>query len=631
MTNLAADKMSMGDSVRPSDDKFNQVLHHSFKAWSSYLATRKDSQLPRHSIDLRPLIDQTPPFLGGNLASSDLNELVSFACEESQNGILYVNGQSTWRTTEGDCDLPSITIPKKLTLGKGRKLAVKFSEDAAFSDWPGVQELPGYDQGNYFSVLLLAWAYILSARWVELLGKSADHECHLAYTADTTQLEAVEQQNFEIDIGDDACQEEIFWWHAILGSGNGCQWEATTKYNEQIFLSPWSVSMTDVRFTLARYGILEASPNLPQSETGLKYLAKFCAHHGLYSQCSVALAGVIFIPFLGNQSICLPFPKQNPYLQKSKSDGNPAFLIQNLLKEHGQSLPRYMTLSSNAWGLRALLSSTLFNPNIECNLVSAWLNPAFGIIESISSDNAALATFLANRQPRLGILWLGAILTGIARRILQNTRSGMTALDLPISAWSGVRQSFLTSETVTINDEVISRADECRMLFMTASECHYWPPLWHWKPFGFTKLRDTELSVQCHAQCHSHCLEYEAWEWTLTNGSSIRVGRESNRLPVEMADFKPHEESSSRASAKIEDYSYDFSSQTLSEGLTRGIFGWLRSTGYPLCERSIYQHSWLDLECSDDELEEEPDDAESDKDGQQRSIKTHIESWLEGI
>ncbi|KAJ5718277.1 hypothetical protein N7488_003923 [Penicillium malachiteum] len=618
----------MGDAARPSNEKFNQVLQHSFKTWSSYLDTTKN-QLPRHSIDLRPLINQTPPFLGDDFASSDLNEPVSFFCEETQNGNLYINCQSTWRTTKGDCDLPPITMPKKLTLGNGKKLSIKLSEDAAFSDWPGVQGLSGYDEGNYLSVLFLAWSYIFSARWVELLDHSADHECHLAYTANTIQ--AVEdsklqrdQQNFDIDIGDDACGEEIFWWHAILGSG----WEASTKYTNQVFLSPWSVSTTGVKFTLARYGGLHAGPSLPKSETALKFLAKFCMHHSLHGQCSIALAGAIFIPLLGNRSISLPFPKRNPHLRRSKSDSNHACFIQNLLEEHGESLPKYMTLSSNSWGLRALLSSTFFNADIECNLVSAWLNPVFGIIQSHNSDNTALATFLANRQPRLGILWLGAILTGIAKRILQDARMGMTALDLPVSAWSGVRQSFLTSETVPIHDEVISRADECRMLFMTASasECHSRPPLWPWKPFGVTRLCDAELPVQFHAQCASHCLEYEAWEWILTNGSSIRVARGTNEFPVEMAGFQEQNESFSQVAAQLEDYTYDFSSQTLSEGLTRGIFGWLRSTGYPLCERPIYQHSWLDLEFSDDE---EPDDVESEEDRLQRV--SHVESWLEDI
>ncbi len=43
-------------------------------------------------------------------------------------------------------------------------------------DWPGVQEVDGQttegdgqtNEGNHLTILLLAWAYILSARWVEL-------------------------------------------------------------------------------------------------------------------------------------------------------------------------------------------------------------------------------------------------------------------------------------------------------------------------------------------------------------------------------------------------------------------------------------------------------------------------------
>lgn len=34
---------------------------------------------------------------------------------------------------------------------------------------------------TYTELLNFAWAYILSARWVELLGRSADHECHIGY------------------------------------------------------------------------------------------------------------------------------------------------------------------------------------------------------------------------------------------------------------------------------------------------------------------------------------------------------------------------------------------------------------------------------------------------------------------
>jgi hypothetical protein len=283
-----------------------------------------------------------------------------------------------------------------------------------------------------------------------------------------------------------------------------------------------------------------------------------------------------------------------------------------------------MTLSSNTWGLRSLLCSTFFNADIECNLVSAWLNPAFAVIDSIHERKISVAALLANRQPRLGILWLGAILTDLANSVLRDIRAGMTALDLTASAWTGTTQTFLTSKMGNNHGELIRRDDECRLLFITACEGHDRPPVWPWKPFGFTQLGDTELPVRQHARCAAHCLEYEYWEWILTNNNSIRYSEAGNgQLPVQASTSSAY-----RTLARLDDYNYDFYSQILSEGATRGIFEWLRSTGYPRSERPIYQHSWLDLEVTD---EEEPDDADSDLELQLGPKKMHVERWLESI
>ena len=81
--------------------------------------------------------------------------------------------------------------------------------------------------------------------------------------------------------------------------------------------------------------------------------------------------------------------------------------------------------------------------------------------------------------------------------------------------------------------------------------------------------------------------------------------------------------------ARLDEYSYDFYSQLLSEGTTRGIFEWLRSTGYPSDERPINQHSWLDLEGTDEE--EDFEDAESVLETQWSPKRRHVESWLESI
>lgn len=45
----------------------------------------------------------------------------------------------------------------------------------------------------------------------------------------------------------------------------------------------------------------------------------------------------------------------------------------------------------------------------------------------------------------------------------------------------------------------------------------------------------------------------------------------------------------------------DMFSQVASEAATRGIFGWLRSIGYPANERPLHRHSWIVVESSDDD------------------------------
>lgn len=84
-----------------------------------------------------------------------------------------------------------------------------------------------------------------------------------------------------------------------------------------------------------------------------------------------------------------------------------------------------------------------------------------------------------------------------------------------------------------------------------------------------------------------------------------------------------------RTSARLDDYNYDCFSLSLSEGTTRGIFGWLRSTEYPRNEEFRFQHPWLNVESSDDE--EGFDDGESDMGKQWSPKRTYVESWLESI
>lgn len=618
--------MGCDDAARPRDGEFQHVLQQSLETWSSYLESGRETRIiPRQAIDLHNLVSRTPPFLGD---ASAPDETFSFACEEKQSvqgkDSIVVNCRSTWRTSKGECDLPLRELPKQLLLAVGSRLSVRLTQDSPLSDWPGVEGLEGYDKGNYLSVLYFAWAYILSARWVEVLSHSADHECHMDYNTQGLQSSepSDEEPAIEIDLGQCSCEDEVLWWCAILCSAEG--WNATTKYNGHVYLSPWSISVNPSRLTPTRTTFAGVESGPPSSDTALKYLSRFCLHHRLYAQCSVALAGVLFIPFLRGREICLPFPKNCAQSRLNEYADHSSVSILDLVKKHGELLPKYLTLGSNIWGLRSVLCSTFFNPDIQCNLVSAWLNPAFAVLNTISSRKWSVATVLANRKPSLGILWLGAVLTDLATSILRDVRAGMAALDISASAWTGIQQTFLTSAIREVNDESIRREDECRLLFITASEGHDRPPIWPWKPFGTTKLCDAELPVQQHARCAVHCLEYESWEWILTNGRSIRCFGADN---FPLLNQEP-DTAFTRSSAVHGDYKQDLFSQSLSEGATRGIFEWLRSNGYPLSERDIYKHSWIDLEGTD---EDELDDTESDVEIHSSPQRKRVEYWLDSI
>ncbi|OJJ95259.1 hypothetical protein ASPACDRAFT_48003 [Aspergillus aculeatus ATCC 16872] len=376
----------------------------------------------------------------------------------------------------------------QLVVGVQSSLPVHLSDSAPLTQWPGMHGAPGQDEGNYLAVLFLAWAYILSARWAEIMeGVSG---CTVPSSpADENQSDGQPGDHYTaaIELGYETDADETNWRRSIL-SGTSDSSPRTAEYNHRPSLSPWSVSLgqpSRIAVTDHQLPIPKHNNPPPSSHTALEYLTRFSTHHRFHAQTSAALAAALaaalYIPFLQGKgkSITLPIPHQ-------------ALLLSPLLTAHPHTnatqcksqpiashalLPYYMTLSTNPWGIRSLLHSRFSDADIECNLVSAWLHPAFAVMHPPihANDLPALLSVLAHRAPRLGGLWLGAFIEDVAGSILRDVRDGMAALDLIAEA--------------------------------------------------------------------------------------------------------------------------------LSEVATRGIFGWLRSRGYPASERAIYQHEWLALASSDDEHE----------------------------
>lgn len=601
----------MDDAIRPSQLEYKRVLQESFKHWSTYRkAANASSLLPRHSVNLTSLLGRIPAFLACGWLSD--REQFSFKCQEresqGQYGLL-TSGHSIWRTSNGDCNTESKIIPLQLLLAVPEPLKIQFSNNAPLATWPGVRERSESGGVNYITPLFLAWAYILSAKWLELLGHSSGHACKLKFLEGTSNQSAL-----RFDIGYEIDEDEDRWWKAILSFG----WKITTAYNGRVYLSPWSVTALDTPVSGEEPQWVDAT-KMPSCRTALAYVTRFCMHYGLHDQSSAALAAALYIPSLGGSTV--PLPKlENPEKPGRSPPTVSAHACSDSFSEHADFLPYYMTLSCNTFGMRSLLCSTFFNADVECNLVSAWLGPCLQIVNPLikGEDFVKLATLLAYKQPHVAALWLGAIIIGMAKSVIRDIHIGLAALDLHAAAWTCTIESFITMNPGRAEEGSISREDECRLLFIVGSEGHTRPPRSPWKPFGKTHLKETELEIQNHANCNCHCLEYLSWHWEGSNGKTIE-DTGLNRSWEEKGDIKIELNDSPEA------YLMD-QSESLSEIATRGIFEWLRSNGYPASESFIREHSWFDIGSS----EGEEMDGETDDEVYQQSKEASIKKWIMG-
>ena len=166
--------------------------------------------------------------------------------------------------------------------------------------------------------------------------------------------------------------------------------------------------------------------------------------------------------FLGNLEPQLPSSDRSQY---------PRLLdFKRCLQSEYRLIPYFMTLSCNIHGLRALLAGSFFDSSVPSNLVSPWLQPVFEIIDPIIAreGSTSFAIIMSKRKPRLAALWLGAIILGMEKDILQSVPNGLFDVELHAAAWTGTIHSFINPRPhtayATCHGE-IKRSNECRLLY----------------------------------------------------------------------------------------------------------------------------------------------------------------------
>jgi hypothetical protein len=170
--------------------------------------------------------------------------------------------------------MPAFEQRFQVTPSVGKPTAILATADANIP----FQKCLGKD--NNLTVLVLAWAYALSARWTSIISGAAP----LEYTASQAKWAGNrhrprDEASVIVQLGpinDDAAR----WWEAVLAPGQG--WKTSIPHKQYRFLSPWTISLDSTRPTLLSSDSEPASPTLgtcPPFEAAVQFIAEYSALH----------------------------------------------------------------------------------------------------------------------------------------------------------------------------------------------------------------------------------------------------------------------------------------------------------------------------------------------------------------
>ncbi|KAF5000804.1 hypothetical protein FGRMN_1411 [Fusarium graminum] len=580
----------MQDAVRPDEQLAREVYVKGYQTWST-LHDSLSSKVFLPAVHLQQLLtafSNCPPF------PNDLD------VDNSYRNAALVKGTATWLTSDNAEHLPSFESEALFHVASHTPTKVVLTTDTRHS----AATLPDIfgNQSTHMPILLQAWAYILSAKWAELIPGAE------IFQHDTSGLNRpVDESTLNVGIpiiipvgkvSGDAAR----WWTSIL-SVDG--WTAIMKCRDGSTLySPWSTILESQRplqiWADAKVSTLATHTTATSFATACQYLADYCNNHSISNDLSLAaLAAALLIPTVkfNNRTINLPIPEvaDNARNQVPKPPSTLEFKMPEI-----SQLDRLLTLGCHARGVKSLLASVLFEPDICCNVVGRWLDGSFAFLDTVR-DPRLLLRILIERDPGLGFLWFGSFITGAHHKTLQEGRAGWWIVDLEAAAWTNTLVSFIQLPVHRSKPETqfISRADECRLLFLCHGMSYTVPPLFPFPPFGSSALVDTNLEVREHSICgNTHGLKYGHFAWRCTDG--LKIEQRS-----EIAFIEPRSKNgrqSSQAPSVDVDYDDCDSDDETSAMITRNIFTYLRGEdGFPIAERAIREHEWIDNLDSDDD------------------------------
>lgn len=193
-----------------------------------------------------------------------------------------------------------------------------------------------------------------------------------------------------------------------------------------------------------------------------------------------------------------------------------------------------ITLSCAEESIESILCSPFLDPGVPCNLVGAYLLGARQALLECGNMKS-LEDFMIQKRPTIAPLWLAAVWCGRAEHTLNNAVLGYSSVNLPVSTWTGIPQSFVQYDYVSNGPRgTIPRANEYRITYLVDPLA--FQPHTPYPPFGFTKKMNLSLDVSTHLS-HDHCIQSYKMFWVTEENGDILA--QSLQLPRRSASLQP--------------------------------------------------------------------------------------------
>jgi hypothetical protein len=155
---------------------------------------------------------------------------------------------------------------------------------------------------DHIALLVLAWNYILLARWAEIIPGASDPK-YTKFKAQWDDRNIISENNsatpttINIELGD--ISEAARWWAAVLALEGG--WDATIlSGRDNVLHSLWYTKIESEQcFTLSRSTkscFLTAQHYAASLATALRYFSEYCKFYQVANQSYAALAATLLLP-----------------------------------------------------------------------------------------------------------------------------------------------------------------------------------------------------------------------------------------------------------------------------------------------------------------------------------------------